>query len=94
MGKYYVISGTREEFNHFIIEKAKELFSKGVDISLSHFVYVASEDNLRGVEDPTGWLYGTWRERTDIKPLLITLMTRKRGYSDMMALEKIFKELK
>lgn len=94
MGKYYVISGTRQEYNDFIIKKAKELFSNGVDISLSHFVYVASEENLRGVNDPTGWLYGSWRERTDIKRLLITLMSRKKGYSDVTALEKIFKELK
>jgi hypothetical protein len=94
MGQYYVITGTRQEYNDFIIKKAKELFSNGVDVSLSHFVYVSSEDILRGVYDPTGWLYGSWRERTDIKILLIILMTCKKGYSDVTALEKIFKELK
>ena len=77
--KYYVIAGTRAEYNEFIVTKAKELFGMGQDISLSHFVYVSTEDTLQGVQEPTGWLYGSWRERADIKTLLPFLISRKRG---------------
>lgn len=92
-GKYYIITGTRSEYNEFILRKSHELFSMGVDISLSHFVYVVNSDVLRGIENPTGWFYGTWRERPDIKPLMQELLARKRGFQNMEVLRKNFEDI-
>ena len=78
--KYYVIAGTKEQFNGFILAKSLELFAQGhTSISLSHFVYVSSPDVLRGVRDPHGWFYGTWQTRQDILDILIQLRLQSKN---------------
>jgi hypothetical protein len=77
MSKYYVICGTVFEFNEFMQRKALELFGQGdTSISLSHFVYVNSSDQLKGLVDPHGWFVGTWRDRSNIHEILHVLRTR------------------
>ena len=77
MSKYYVICGTRQEYNEFIQRKALELFNQGdTSVSLSQFVYVNSSDQLRGLVDPHGWFVGTWRDRSNIHEILDVLRTR------------------
>jgi hypothetical protein len=78
-GKYYVIAGTRQEFNVFIQKKALELFGKGEDISLSNFVFVNASDQLKGVESPHGWFIGSWRERSNIFEIVYELRMRHFG---------------
>jgi hypothetical protein len=77
MSKYYVICGTRQEYNEFIQKKALELFGQGdTSVSLSQFVYVNSSDQLIGRVDPHGWFIGTWRDRSNIHEILHVLRTR------------------
>ena len=84
-GKYYVVCGNRNEFNEFIKRKAFELFGQGnTSISLSQFVHVDSVDKIRGIHEPTGWFYGTWRERSDIKNILKVLMVCSTTKNDMI----------
>ena len=75
--KYYVICGTRQEYNEFIQRKALELFNQGdTSVSLSQFVYVNSSDQLKGLVAPHGWFVGTWRDRSNIYEILHELRTR------------------
>lgn len=76
-GKYFVICGTRQEFNEFIQSKALDLFGQGdTSVSLSQFVYVNSSDQLVGRVDPHGWFIGSWRDRSNIHEILHVLRTR------------------
>ena len=75
--KYYVICGTRQEYNVFIQKKALELFNQGdTSVSLSDFIYVNSSDQLKGLVDPHGWFVGTWRYRSNIFQIVHELRTR------------------
>jgi hypothetical protein len=89
--KYFVVAGTRQEFNNFIRQKAMELFGAGqTHISLSDFIYV-TEDSIRGHSEPHGWFIGTWRNRSDIKEILFLLRIAQRGENE--ALTKIHEEI-
>jgi hypothetical protein len=92
-GKYYVIAGTRPEFNEFIQRKALELFGKGEDISLSNFVFVNASDQLRGIECPHGWFIGSWRDRSNIHEILQQLLVRYIGEPIPENLKKIYNEI-
>lgn len=83
MTKYYVVAGTRQEFEEFMHRKAGEMWQGGEDVSFSHFVYVESAGKLIGVENPHGWFYGTWRQRKDIHILIETLLHRS-AYNNPM----------
>ena len=73
-GKYLVVAGNRNEFQIFIKRKCQELWAPGYNISMSNFVYVAGEDQLRGYSNPQGFFVGTWRERNDIEQILNILL--------------------
>lgn len=75
--KYYVIAGTTAQARDFIMQKCDALWQAGHTTSLSNFIIVASVDSLYGVEDPKGWLVGTWRERADIKDIIAHIVIRK-----------------
>jgi hypothetical protein len=68
--KLFIIAGTRQEYEYFIRKKANELSKSGYPISLSHFVYVSSVDNLRGQRDIHGWFYGSFRKREDLHDIV------------------------
>jgi hypothetical protein len=70
MEKIYVICGTREEFNWFMRKKMAELYTPDNGLSVSHFVYVDNVDKIRGVSNPSGWFFGTWHERKNIREIL------------------------
>ena len=73
--KYYVVAGNHDQYKAFVHKKTQQLSEMGVtDISYSHFVYVGADGfNLKGISNPHGWFYGTWRERSDIKNILTVL---------------------
>lgn len=84
MSKYYVICGTRQEFNEFIQKKALELFGQGyTSVSLSNFVYVNSTDQLKGISNPHGWFVGSWKDRNNIYEIMHELRIR---YTDTVPL--------
>lgn len=79
--KYYVIAGTRQEFEAYILSKSMLLFAAGeTSISLSHFVYVSCPEILRGVENPKGWFIGSFRQRKDIDDIIIALLISKQAF--------------
>ena len=79
-GKYYVVCGNRNEFNEFIKRKAFELFGQGnTSISLSQFVHVDSVEKIRGIHEPTGWFYGTWKNNPNIEDIMIALAGSLNG---------------
>ena len=68
--KIYVIAGTRNEYEGFSRKKAQQLWEEGnTAISLSHFVFVHSVDQLRGLRDIHGYFIGTFARRSDINQL-------------------------
>ena len=75
VGKYLVVAGNRNEFQIFIKRKCQELWAPGYNISMSNFVYVAGEDQLRGYSNPQGFFIGTWRERIDLEAIFMLLST-------------------
>jgi hypothetical protein len=71
--KYYVVCGTRAEFDRFIRKKMADLYTPTNNLTLSSFVYVDGADRIRGVSNPTGWFYGTWKNHPNIKEIMIQL---------------------
>jgi hypothetical protein len=73
--KYYVIAGDYNQFRTFILRKAMDMYQGGnTSITLSHFVYVSGPETLRGLRNPRGFFFGTWRKRTDLKYILPSLL--------------------
>lgn len=69
--KIFIVSGTRAEFEYFIRNKAQQLSESGYPISLSDFVYLDNLDKIRGMREVHGYFYGSYRERADLKDILI-----------------------
>lgn len=38
-----------------------------------HYEYVRNVDSLRGVQNPHGYFYGTWKDRSDIVDIMVML---------------------
>jgi hypothetical protein len=73
--KYYVIAGDYNQFQTFIRRKATEMAIAGhTFITLSHFVYVSGPESLRGVKNPRGFFFGTWRDRPDMREIFPVLL--------------------
>ena len=91
-GKYYVVCGNYNEFSHFIQQKSLELFGQGdTSISLSNFVYLDSAEKLRGVAEPTGWFYGTWKNNPNIEDIMIALSCSLNG-TRLRIIQNLWKE--
>lgn len=74
--RYFVVCKNVHEFEFFIKRKAEEMYYSGrTSISLSNFIYVSAPEVVRGYRNPKGWLYGNWRQRTDIEHIVMTLLT-------------------
>jgi len=56
--RIYVVSGTHNEFMAYKLLKD--------DYENTNYVYVSSAQSLRGLRDPQGVFYGSWRKRNDI----------------------------
>ena len=71
--KLFIVAGSWQEYEYFIRRKADELVKTGYPISLSHFVYVSNVAILRGRRDIHGWFYGSYRQRTDLKDIVMQI---------------------
>jgi hypothetical protein len=94
MTKYYVIAGNHGEFIEFSIRKVGEYQKLGFPISTNDLVYVHSEDTIVGVENPTGWLYGSWRQRWGIESIIERLIICKRDGKNVGPLKKILADMR
>lgn len=73
--KYFVVCGSRDQFNVFVKRKTDELWNQGhTSITFSHFVYVSGVDQIRGYSNPSGFFVGTWYMRDDIRDILAVLL--------------------
>lgn len=76
MNKIYVIAGNEYEAKKWIGKDMKERASKGeTTLSLSEYVFIYRAEQLRGIRNPRGVFYGTWRDRPDVKEIFEALMT-------------------
>ncbi len=71
--KFYVIAGTRNEFENFCRIKCNDLAKNGKTVSLSNFIQIVSPEQLRGLSSPHGWFIGSWRTRHNIKEIVQAL---------------------
>lgn len=69
--RYYVIAGSRDQYEIFIRRKCQEDSQK--TLSLSNFIYVRDDTVLKGVRNPRGFFIGTWRYHPHIRDILLTL---------------------
>ena len=83
--KLFIVTGTKQEYDFFIRRKADELAKTGYPISLSHFVYVSTFETLRGQRDVHGWFYGSYRQRKDLRDIVIQIRVNNNiPYSEMI----------
>ena len=93
--KYYVIAGDYNQFRTFIRRKATEMAMMGnTSITLSHFVYVSGPESLRGVRNPHGFFFGTWRKKSNIKDILLMLLHQtEEGLTSRKILQRLCNEI-
>jgi hypothetical protein len=70
--KHFVVCGDYDQFRVFSKKKYIELANSGYPINHTDFIY-ATVDSIRGHRNPTGWFWGTWRERKDIDEIITHL---------------------
>lgn len=70
--KYYVVAGTKAEYDQFIRRKCAEMIMLNPHhtVSLSNFVFVDDEQKLRGLRGVHGWFVGSFRDRIDIRGIV------------------------
>jgi hypothetical protein len=71
--KYFVISGTHDQFSEWRRRNGTELLLNRRIESLQDIVYVAGADTLKGIENPKGIFIGTWYTRSNITEILLQL---------------------
>mgnify|MGYP003344408089 CR=1 FL=1 len=72
--KYYVIAGNYREYIEFAKRKTKEYYETGfTGASLSNFIFVDSKERLLGVQNPSGFFIGTWKDHPEIEAIMIAL---------------------
>lgn len=67
--KIFVICYNLGEFQTFLFHRRM----KDPTIERKNLIYVNGADSLRGYRNPKGFFYGRWREREDIKHILMIL---------------------
>jgi hypothetical protein len=89
--KYFIVSGTYDEFRDFKIKKMTELWNSGTRVEHTDFIY-ATPESIRGHRNPKGWFWGTWRDRKDIDEI-ITHLRISHGNQNVV-LERLHWELR
>jgi hypothetical protein len=84
--KLFIVTGNKREYDFFIRKKADDLVKDGYPISLSHFVYVSTFETLRGHRDVHGWFYGSYRQRKDLRDIVIQIRISNNIPSNHMIL--------
>jgi hypothetical protein len=95
--KIFVVAGNQIEAENFIKKKVVEL-NGGLTIHETpfkpiDFKYVYGPEAMRGYSDPIGWCCGTWRERVDIKEIIVVILTSRRNTVVLDTTREIFGEV-
>ena len=60
--------GNYREYHTFLARLPMSMINSG-----EQYEYVSHADDLRGVQNPRGYFYGTWKDRSDIVDILTML---------------------
>ena len=78
--RFFVVCGTRQEFQEFITRKAGEMWIEGhTSVGMSNFVWVKDRNQLMGIRNPHGWFYGTWYDLPDLQDIMTQLIISTDG---------------
>jgi hypothetical protein len=95
--KIFVVAGNQIEAENFIKKKVEEFNRSLVTLETpfkpSDFQYVYGPEVMRGYSDPQGYCCGTWREREDIKEIIVVILTSRRNTVVSDETIKIFEEV-
>lgn len=77
MSKIYVIAGNMFEAERWIKDHLEKRSLNGeTTLSRSEYVYVRDPSILRGIKNPSGYFVGSWRKRSDIYEVVLTILSR------------------
>lgn len=94
MDKFFIVCGNITEYDYFIRKKVADFHKRGItSATLSHFRYVSGAEVFRGISNPTGWFYGSWRNRSDIKDIVTTIVVTKTATNIRPELTEVYKEI-
>ena len=72
--KFFVIAGNHEQARRWIKDECSRRFASGdTSASLSDYIYVDDVSRIKGYTNPHGKFIGTWRERWDIREIILQL---------------------
>jgi hypothetical protein len=81
--KIIVIPGNYNQGLDWAEKDCRKRWNNGnTSCSLSDYIIVTNPEQLRGIRNPHGVFVGTWRERDDIKDIILTLITLSYGTND------------
>jgi hypothetical protein len=74
--RYFVVCGTREEYNTFTYKKLTEMWesNRNSKATFSDFTWLISPEKLMGTRNPHGWFVGTWYKHPNIRKILTQLL--------------------
>jgi hypothetical protein len=71
MNKIYVIAGTSSQAFEWMRNHAMKRFDSGdTSVSLTDYVIINSEDQMRGLREVHGFFVGTYRGRKDLQEIV------------------------
>ena len=94
MDKIFVIAGSKMQADQWITNKITSMISNSqnlIYVARSNYVCVDHTSILRGIRNPHGVFIGTWRDRSDIKDIIMALMNAT--YETNPKLRKIWNEI-
>jgi hypothetical protein len=73
--KIFIIAGTYDQYRNWVKKNIDRIYQSDTSrsISLSNFVYVSKLDVLRGHREVHGYFVGTFRNRPDIRDIVIQI---------------------
>jgi hypothetical protein len=92
MSKIFVIAGTKQEADYWIINDLGKKYPTNTSMSMSDYVYVDSVTRIKGYSNPHGVFVGNWLGRPDILEIVEGLMIASTHVNP--ALGKIYSDLK
>ena len=90
--KLYIIAGTNEQYLNFVKKKVTESWEQNItSISMSNFVYVREQNQIRGLRDPRGYFIGTWYQNPNIVEILNALVVSMSDLDRVNDLNKLYR---
>ena len=94
MNRIYVIAGNAKEAREWILADAFRRFGAGeTSASLSDYITVSRTEQLRGIKEPHGVFFGTFRNRKDIRDILACLIVRYELGQVPESVMKLYREI-